>query len=152
MCLQSDCALARREHYLKVGEDGTTKVVHRVATFDARGCITSVISQLDVMRCALRRQAAPTPCPVCASRPLQRLWPGRGSWARCCSAVWATLQRHAPLASRALVSLACQVCSNPHSAASGLPCCRFLLAHADRLGGVLEATLQDLGALPRHMR
>ena len=54
--------LARREHYLKVGEDGTTKVVHRVAIFDARGCITSVISQLDVMRCALRRQAAPMPC------------------------------------------------------------------------------------------
>ncbi len=42
----------RREHYLKVGEDGTTKVVHRVAIFDTHGSITSVISQLDVMRCA----------------------------------------------------------------------------------------------------
>lgn len=55
--LHLTCALARREHYLRVGEDGTTKVVHRVAVFDARGCITSVISQLDVMRCGLRRHA-----------------------------------------------------------------------------------------------
>lgn len=50
--MNSEQGLAHREHYLKVGEDGTTKVVHRVAIFDARGCITSVISQLDVMRCA----------------------------------------------------------------------------------------------------
>ncbi|KAK9845507.1 hypothetical protein WJX81_008164 [Elliptochloris bilobata] len=44
-----------REHYLKVGEDGMTKVVHRVAIFDSHGSITSVISQLDVMRFLLER-------------------------------------------------------------------------------------------------
>ena len=37
------------------------------------------------------------------------------------------------------------------SSGCGLRRGRFLLAHADRLGGVLEATLQDLGALLRHM-
>ncbi len=47
-----------RDHYLKVAEDGTTKVVHRVAIFDTHGTITHVISQLDVMRCAAREPPA----------------------------------------------------------------------------------------------
>ena len=28
--------------------------------------------------------------------------------------------------------------------------CRFLLEHASELGGVLDSTVQDLGAPPRH--
>ena len=37
---------------------GETKVVHRIAVFESHGEITNVISQTDVMRCALLMPAA----------------------------------------------------------------------------------------------